>query len=232
MNDVLIVVLVLAIYFSPVFFQLSIVIKEKKKGNQLPYKKLKKALRVSLIILTPILVIFLVLIRINFLDYEKPIPYDRIEEISFENFRGLEFFKKTLYGNERYAYIVTSIELKYHEDYIIIQSFFHPSRSYVYNNATNSPDLLKHELYHFKVTELYARKARKLVSVLKNPTKNDIDKIVGDIWLKERNFQKKYDFDTFHSYVFSEQKRYEQKIDSLLLLLEKFKNPRIKPKTR
>lgn len=45
--------------------------------------------------------------------------------------------------------------------------------------------------------------------------------------IEERAFQKEYDYNTFHSYVLSEQKKYEKEVDSLLTLLIKYKNPKI-----
>ena len=62
---------------------------------------------------------------------------------------------------------------------------------------------------------------------MKQPKKDIIEEVISTIWVEERNFQAKYDYDTFHSYVFSEQKKYERTIDSLLNLLSKFEKPKI-----
>jgi hypothetical protein len=228
MNDTLIIIVFLVIYFSPVFYQLWVFLKEKKKGNNLPLKRFKKFFGYSIIVLSPIAVGFAVLIKINFLDYEKPITYNNIDKITFENFRGLEFFKKALYGNERFAYVVVTIDSDINEDYVSVEALFHPSRSFVYNSHSNSKELLTHELYHFKITELFTRKIKKAISELHNPVEDEIQKIITLQSSEERNFQYQYDYDTFHSYVFSEQKKYERKVDSLLNLLSKFKKPIIK----
>jgi len=227
MNDILIIVFFLSIYFSPVFYQLIIVIKETKKGNRIPLKNLKKILKYSFFILTPFIIGFAILSHTNFIDYEKPITYDKIDTITFENFRGLEFFKKSLHGNEHFAYVVVTIESEINKDNVVIKSLFHPSRSYVYNSHSNSKELLTHEMYHFKITELFARKAKQRISKLKKGEQNKIKEIIRDIKNKERKYQHKYDYETFHSYVFSEQKKYEKTIDSLLNLLTEFKNPKI-----
>ena len=76
----------------------------------------------------------------------------------------MEFFKKSLYGNEKFAYVVSTLESEISDNYVTIQSLFHPSRSYVYNSHSNSHELLTHEKYHIKITELYARKAKKRIS--------------------------------------------------------------------
>lgn len=230
MNDIFIIVLFLGVYFSPVFYQLGIVIRENKKGNKIPLNRFKKFLKYSFIILTPFAIGFAALMHTNFLDYEKPLSYDKIDEITFENFRGLEFFKKSLYGNKQFAYVVVTIESQIDEEQVMVKSLFHPSRSFVYNSHSTSKELLSHELYHFKITELFARKAKFTISALKNPEKNKIKDIISQKNIEEREFQHQYDYDTFHSYVFSEQKKYERNIDSLLNLLIEFKEPTIKIK--
>lgn len=132
MNENLIVVFILLIYFSPVFYQLGLVIKENKKGNKIPLKKFKKLVKYSFVIICPIILGFAILSHTNFLNYERPLTFDKYEHITFENFRGLEFFKKSLYGNESFAYVVTSIESEINEDSVLVQSLFYPSSSFVY----------------------------------------------------------------------------------------------------
>jgi|SRR5690554_2890459 len=228
MNETFIAILIVTIYFSPVFYQLVIVIKESKKGNRIPLRKFLKVLKYSLFILIPITIVFAILSHTNYLNYEKPLTYDKFEQITFKNFRGLEFFRNSLYGNKHFAYVVTSIESKIDKDSITVKSLFYPSRSYVYNTYTNSKELLKHEKYHIKITELYARKAKKRLSELKHISPQTIEEILKQTRQEERAFQKSYDYDTFHSYVLSEQIKYERKVDSMLSLLTEFKNPKIK----
>lgn len=227
MNEHFILLLIFLLYFSPVFYQLTIVIKENKKGNKIPLKKFLSILKYSLLIFIIALSGFAVLSHTNFLDYEKPLTFDKYNQITFQNFRGLEFFKKSLYGNERFAYVVTSIETDINEDSVTIESLFYPSRSFVYKKSTNSKELLSHEKYHIKITELFSRKAKERISKLNQFDKKEIENIINTIKKEERKFQKEYDYDTFHSYVLSEQKRYEKEIDSLLNLLIEYKKPKI-----
>lgn len=228
MNETLIIILFIGIYFSPVFYQLVTVIKENKRGNKLPLNRLKNFLKYSLVIFIPLVLGFTALTHTNYLDYEKPLTYDKINEITFENFRGLEFFKKSLYGNKRFAYVVVTIESKIDNDQVTIKSLFHPSQSFVYNSHTTSKELLSHELYHFKITELFVRQAKHDISELKNANKNKIKDIIRQKRMKENEYQNQYDYDTFHSYVYSEQKKYERNVDSLLNLLIQFEKPTIK----
>lgn len=152
-------------------------------------------------------VCFFILTRVNFLDYQKPISFDKINQITFGDFRGLEFFQKSLYGNEHFAYVKTTIDYEFEKDSIKIESFFHPSSSFVYNKKTFSKDLLRHEMYHFRITELHVRIAKNKISKLRKPSKEKIKDLIREIESEENNYQMKYDDDTFHSYIESEQKK-------------------------
>jgi len=227
MNDKLIIILIIPLYFSPVFYQLYLLLKERKEENKKLLKRLLRFTKYSFLILIFTSIFFGVLSHTNFLNYEKPITFDKYDQITFKNFRGLEFFKKSLYSNERFAYVVTSIDSEIDDNSVTVQSLFYPSRSFVYKKNTNSKELLTHEKYHIKITELFTRKAKEEISSLKIFDKNKIKGIIRDVKTKERAFQKKYDYNTFHSYVFSEQKRYEKEVDSLLTLLTAYKKPKI-----
>jgi len=227
MNENLIAIIILLIYFSPVFYQLGIVIKENKKGNKIPLKKFKKFLKYSIGVIIPVILLFSILSHTNFLNYERPLTFDKYDQITFKNFRGLEFFKKSLYGNERFAYVVTSIDSDIAKNSVMVQSLFYPSRSFVYKKNTNSTELLTHEKYHIKITELFARKAKEKISKLDRFEKDKIEGIIRQTKKEERKFQSEYDYNTFHSYVLSEQKRYEKEVDSLLNLLIDYKKPKI-----
>jgi len=231
MNKTLIAVLILFLYFSPVFYQLFFLIKESKEERKRAYKKLLKILKISFIVLTPIVLIIITLNHTNYLNYSKPISYEKFNRITFKDFKGLEFFEKTHNGYEEFAYIVTTISYEVNNDnVVIVKSLFHPSRSFVYNRNSENKELLTHELYHFKITELYARKAREKIAGLSVTSNKKINVIKDKIWNNERQFQKQYDYDTYHSYVYSEQKRYEKDIDSLLSLFDDYKNPKINVK--
>ena len=227
MNEKLIAIIITLICFSPVFYELGIFIKENRHRNKLAIKKFKRVLKYSFAIIFVVIIGFGILSHTNFLDYEKPLTFDKYNQITFENFRGLEFFKRSLYGNERFAYVVTSIESEVYENYAMVQALFYPSRSFVYKKNTNSKELLSHEKYHFKITELFTRKAKEKISKLNRFEKKEVEGILKEAQNEEREFQIKYDYDTFHSYVLSEQKKYEREIDSLLNLLSDFKEPKI-----
>ena len=171
-------------------------------------------------------IIILTLNKINFLDYKKPMTYNQVDQIKLSDFRGYEFFKDDLYGNKSFAYIVTTIESNIEDHNVEIWSEFHPSRSYVFNRKSFSPELLKHEVLHYKITELYVRKIKQKIS--QNCFSNEeIKTLIEKYTKKERAFQAQYDLDTFHSYVYNEQLKYQNKVDSLLLLLQDYTNKQI-----
>ena len=122
---------------------------------------------------------------------------------------------------------LTSIESDFHDNAVTVQSLFYPSRSFVYKKNTNSKELLTHEKYHIKITELFARKAKEKISRLNRFDENKIEEIIRQAEKEEREFQEEYDSNTFHSYVLSEQKRYEKEIDSLMNLLTEYETPKI-----
>ncbi|MEM6718414.1 MAG: DUF922 domain-containing protein [Bacteroidota bacterium] len=228
MNPKLIIILAFLVYLSPLFYHSYLAFKEYKKNNKNPFRRLKKFLKYTLISLFVIVGVVLTLNHTNFLNYESPLTYDKIDEITFENFRGLEFFKKTLYGSKEFAYVVTSIETDIEPDSVSVISLFHPSRSYVYNTHSADKDLLTHEKYHIKITELYVRKIKAKLVTLQQPSAEEIQEVISQFTKAEDTYQKKYDYDTFHSYVLSEQKKYEREVDSLLESLSAFKQPKIK----
>jgi hypothetical protein len=201
----------------------------KQRGSQklkLRVKFLRFA-KINIAIIAAAFTGFAILTHTNYLNYERPIEFANYDSITFQNFRGLELFKKTLYNNPHFAYVVTSIEYQIDDDSITVRSLFHPSRSYVYNQLTNSKELLQHEKYHFKITELFARKIKKQIATEKFRDKSTIETLIKKELLEERKYQRKYDDKTFHSYVLSEQKKFENEVDSLLDLLTTFQPSKI-----
>lgn len=227
MNEYIITTIILLLYFSPVFYQLIIVVREQKENKSISLKRLKRFLKFSFLAVLLSITFIGIISHTNYLDYEKPLTYDRYEEITFKNFRGLEFYKKTLYGSKRFAYVFTEIDSEIEDHTVMVRSLFHPSRSFVYKKNNNSTELLTHEKYHIKITELFARKAKKRIANLKTFNKSKIEEILNTTTEEAWRYQKQYDYDTFHSYVLGEQKKYEKEIDSFLILLETFKHPKI-----
>ena len=96
-NENLIGITICAVILSPLFYQIVIVLKEIKKGKKINWKRIKKIILLFFSFAIFSCGIVLLLNRVNFLNYKRPMTYDTISQISLNDFRGLEFFKKSLY---------------------------------------------------------------------------------------------------------------------------------------
>lgn len=226
-SEIIIPVVIVTLLYAPLIFEFIKLVRENKFENRFRIKKLKKKLKITSLIIFLVILSIAVISHTNYLDYQSPMKYSDVDNITFQNFRGIELFKKSLYGNKRFAYIHTTIDSEINKDHVIIESYFHPSRSFVYKRNIFDKDLLTHEIYHFKITEVFVRKAKKEISELSIQDTKSIKEVIEKYSFMENSYQKEYDYNTFHSYVLSEQKRYQESIDSLLYLLSDFKNSKI-----
>jgi hypothetical protein len=164
---------------------------------------------------------------VNWLNYESPIEHKDYKKISLKDFKGLNRPGNTLDGMKEFAFIVTAIQVFKSGDKYHVVSLFYPSRSYTYKKEFELDEkLLKHELYHFHITEYWARTLRKQIA----NTNADNDKIPGlkrDIDMMENAMQGLYDYETYHGYVLNEQIFWQKNVDSLLNCLAEYKETEI-----
>ena len=160
---------------------------------------------------------------VNYFNYSKPIEHSAHNTISLKDFRGIKRINESLHGGNKFAYIVTEIK-SFDSDYPFdIKAVFHPSRSYVYNeNTIGDKNLLTHEMYHFHITEYIARKLRKEISK-RNPEDIDLNALLEKYKNEENLLQREYDKETYHSYFSGKQIEWQQKVDSLLNTLNKYR---------
>lgn len=168
--------------------------------------------------------------HINFLQYQRPIPFKNIDKITFKDFKGFEFFRKELHGTEKFAYVITSIDYEIEHNELEVVAYFHPSESYVYNSNCYNNELLRHEMYHFRITEVYARKIKHYIKEQNIQQVSAIKSVISNFKKEENNFQAAYDIETCHGVILKKQILYQKKIDALLINLKKFKNDKIKLK--
>ena len=157
--------------------------------------------------------------RLNVLDYESPIEYSNNENITFENFRGLNRPGHDLHGKAEFAFICSSIEVEDSELGPIARTYFHPSRSYVFKANLYDKYLLSHEIYHLKITELHARIFNKHLSKNLYESPNALLERVEEM---EREMQFEYDDDSYHGSIMKKQVEWQNKVDSLLNLHKPF----------
>lgn len=216
--------LYLLIYFSSIIVFFIVAIINYRKNNGLITRKGTFKILDRLIVMLSIIVILIsVLFDFNYIMYKSPIEHSKWRHIALNDFRGLKRPYVTLDGGTEFAFISTSIRIVENRNSIRIVSLFHPSRSYVYNRNLYSDGLLVHEMYHFHITEYYARLIRKEVKYLVSldkPMKLNSIKIRNLV--EEQKMQYKYDDETYHGYILEKQLEWQNKIDSSLLSLEKY----------
>jgi hypothetical protein len=174
-----------------------------------------------------ILLLTAALFDVNYIGYRSLIPFDKWKTITFYDFKGLKRPGKTLAGVSEFAYIKTSREIYYTGNGLIrVTAYFHPSRSYVFNQYIRNSDLLRHELYHFHITEYFTRLLRREIRKYNGRTTRGI---IADLNKKyyrlENAMQRQYDEESYHSYVLHEQKKWETFLDNELLSLADFSDP-------
>ncbi len=156
------------------------------------------------------------LLDVNWLNYASPIEHKDYQKISLKDFKGLNRQGNTLDGMKEFAFIVTDIQTYKSGDKYHVVALFYPSRSYSFKKEFELDEkLLTHELYHFHITEYWARMLRKQIA--EGPF--DSDKIPGmkhtTDWM-EKAMQQMYDDQTYHGYLLNEQILWQKNIDSLL----------------
>ena len=187
---------------------------------------LKRKINNTVLILGFTMLIASLLFHVNILRYSAPIPFADIETITLKDFKGYRKPYQTLHGESEFAFITTTISWETSGDSILIQALFHPARSYAYNSKKLDRLLLTHELYHFKVTEVFARKCRQQLSVHGSaPSEHTVRNVVAVMRDSAQDMQLRYDRESYHGYLMKEQKKWQKKIDSLLTLLDPYKTP-------
>jgi len=191
--------------------------------------QVRKKNNTTVVILGLTFLVASVLFHVNILRYRAPVPYSDINSISLKDFTAFKLPNQTLDGGKEFAFITTSIDCSRSENSIEIQALFHPSRSYVFNENIFNRDLLYHELYHFRITEIYARKIRQELSEYREiPDRAGIHQIIARNKREELKMQSDYDDETYHSYILKKQHLWQLTIDSLLSSRDQFKQTSVK----
>lgn len=218
-------IIILIAYFSIIVIRLIILFNEiKRKKKQIDLNKFFLRMNIGLLILSLPLLLFSSLFHVNLLDYKSPMPYSAHKQITLKEFKGFKLPGQKLHGMKEFAFIKTSISYYIKDNSVVIDSYFHPSRSYAFNKNAEDEALLKHELCHFSITEYWAREFRKRVSLVNAlPSTSELTVMYLEIKALENQMQMDYDEASYHGYVLKEQEDWENKVDSLLNSLDKFK---------
>ena len=146
-------------------------------------------------------------------------------QLTWEDFRGVpdagdSYVASTNSGiSFSFSYKVTNGKMTM--EYEVLCNFY-PELSWYKPNLV-TPYILKHEQTHFDISELYARKLRKLMeeTSFSNNPKEEVNEIYQNLESARQQLQIKYDFETDHSknepveiqwrhFVAKELKKYER----------------------
>ena len=105
-------------------------------------------------------------------------------------------------------------------------AFINTKKSRVLDSIEPSKKMLRHEQYHFNISEYYARLFRKrLIEIGENKVNRKIALQLLEVYGKKLVYmQSQYDSITMHGLDLIEQPMWEIKIDSLLRRTNKYKN--------
>ncbi len=195
-------------------------------STEVRLKRSKVRFQTTVLILGTTMTFISMLFHVNILNYSKPIAFKHIDKITLKDFKGYRKPFQTLHEEKEFAFITTTHNYTIGEKQVEVLALFHPSRSYTYNDRHDRL-LLKHELYHFRITELFARKCRMKLSQREMPSIESIKESLTEFELSENVMQKQYDRESFHGYLMKEQIRWEKKVDSLLVLMKEYEEPSI-----
>lgn len=148
---------------------------------------------------------------------KKDIVWKKNITLSWDDFRGNpRIFTK--YGAAIYSLFEYKIYGELSIDSIVVTTFMETKNSWKQKDIVHDDYALRHELYHFNISEIVARRFRKKISDIKhqNPTKKTIEDLYSEFISELREIQKQYDDDTDHSLIIEKQKDWDYIVDSLL----------------
>ena len=172
------------------------------------------------------IVIFVFVLFISFSEQEE-IVWSETNRLSWENFKGTP-------DNSRKAVALTASGISYSLSATVVKkgtviidydvkSFFYPNDSWYKKKRVNKTVLL-HEQLHFDITELHARKFRKILSerTFTENVKAEVRKIYKRINNELLLFQKEYDIATNYSIKTKKQLEWTNIVATELLKYKKY----------
>ena len=163
--------------------------------------------KLSLLSVSLFILLYLFLSAKNF--YINPI-ITKWRPLNWQDFQG---FVKPFTGFD--AAIHSNIYLEYDSSFKEMRAYAGQdiTRSWKKRNSESHDDLLRHEQYHFNLTEVFARKFNHHISLHPN---DDYNKVLANMRSQLSRMQDQYDYESNHSTVIDQQHYWEYKIDSML----------------
>jgi len=157
---------------------------------------------------------------ISFYQEEEAILWHPEQRLSWANFKAepIEGSKvaATTASGLSYQFSTTEANGKYELDYTV-STFFYPERSW-YHPKQCDEVILSHEQLHFDISELFARKMRKVMNAttFTKDVKAEVKAIYRKINKELAEFQQVYDIETNYSRNIEQQIFWNKKIKNAL----------------
>lgn len=135
-------------------------------------------------------------------DPEK-MPWSETRKLTWADFQGTpnrsEDFVASTNSGISFSYSISNRDGAYGFHYTVLSNFY-PKDSW-YRPESASEYILKHEQTHFDISELYARKLRKILHTITvdSNVKTLVDSLYGEIEQQRRAMQSRYDKESDHS---------------------------------
>ena len=135
-------------------------------------------------------------------------------------------FKGRVPGRTPHA-AITYVNFQYEvlsKNSIRVSNCFVKDKSWTKRDEQN-PYILKHEQYHFHISEIFARRIRQDLVHVAEASTVEVQQVF-DKWMERYQAEQTlYDQETSHSRIRTEQLRWENKIDKSLTELSEFRGP-------
>jgi hypothetical protein len=148
-------------------------------------------------------------------NYFVPLTIKRWSQLSWDDFQG---FPRPI-GNYDAA-ISSEVYLEYDS---VNKKYYayagqNNARSWVRQSTYGNEYALNHEQYHFNITELHARSLNHYINEFPEDNLYSYELRLGSLNIDLNNMQDQYDSETDHSIILDKQRRWEFRIDSMLML--------------
>lgn len=173
---------------------------------------MSRALKIKLFIsgLSLLILILIPLIKNNF---NAPVSMIRWRNLTWNDFQG---FTKPFSG---WGAVINSnlyLEFDSVRGQFACYAAMNNQQSWTKKSSMRSDYLLRHEQYHFNISEYFARLLNQWIEKEKPKTESEIQDKLLTFRGRLKSWQEQYDDDSDHSIKRSEQRRWEFEIDSLL----------------
>ena len=164
-------------------------------------------------IITALSLFIIILIPLLRNSFYLPAEIKRWSQLEWDDFKGI-VRPFTQYG--------AAIHSKVYAEYDSIKGKYvayagqNNRRSWVKNSTKNYESSLRHEQYHFNITEYHARLLNEELQSNDSVTKSQLSSMLNEINWDLSEMQDQYDDQTDHSLITHQQNYWEFKVDSLL----------------